>query len=105
MSISQKVAVVTGAGQGIGLAIAKRLAKDGADIALVDLQADKLEAAALEIESIGRRAVTCVADVSRAENIRMAVDHAEKELGGFDIIVNMRALHMLILLKILQRKQ
>ena len=88
MSISQKVAVVTGAGQGIGLAIAKRLAKDGADIALVDLQADKLEAAALEIESIGRRAVTCVADVSRAENICMAIDHAEKELGGFDIIVN-----------------
>lgn len=88
MSISQKVAVITGAGQGIGLAIAKRLAKEGADIALVDLQADKLEEAALEIESLGRRAVTYVADVSKVENIRAAIDHAEKELGGFDIMVN-----------------
>lgn len=88
MSITQKVAVVTGAGQGIGLAIAKRLAQDGADIALVDLQKDKLEEAALEIESIGRRAVTYVADVSIAKNINDAIDHAEIELGGFDIIVN-----------------
>lgn len=88
MSISGKVALVTGAGQGIGLAIAKRLAYDGADIALIDLQEDKLKLAAKEIEAIGRKAVIYVADVSKSESMRGAVDYAEEQLCGFDIIVN-----------------
>jgi len=88
MSIAGKVALVTGAGQGIGRGIALRLAKDGADIAIVDVNADKLAVVAKEIEALGRKATTCVADVSNRAQVHAAVDHAEKALGGFDIMVN-----------------
>lgn len=88
MSISGKVAVVTGSAQGIGLAIAKRLAREGADIALVDVKEDKLKQAAREIEAMGRRVAIYVTDVSKPENIRNAINHAEEQLGGFDIMIN-----------------
>jgi meso-butanediol dehydrogenase/(S,S)-butanediol dehydrogenase/diacetyl reductase len=88
MSISGKVALVTGAGQGIGRGIALRLARDGADLAIIDLNADKLAGVAKEIGALGRRATTFVADVSDRAQVYAAVDHAEKELGGFDIMVN-----------------
>lgn len=83
-----KVALVTGAGQGIGRAIALRLAKDGANIALVDVKADKIADVAAEIIALGRKASTFVADISDRSQVYAAVDHTEKELGGFDIIVN-----------------
>jgi len=88
MGISGKVALVTGAAQGIGKAIALRLAKDGADIALVDLHQDKLDTAAAEVRALGRRAVTFIADVSQLDQVSAAVAFAEQELGRFDIIVN-----------------
>lgn len=88
MSIDGKVALVTGAGQGIGRAIALRLAKDGADVALVDVKEEKMQAVAAQVREIGRKATTFRADVSRREDVFAAVDHAEKELGGFDVIVN-----------------
>lgn len=79
---------MTGAGQGIGRAIALRLANDGANIALVDVKDDKLKAVADEVKAAGRKATTFVADVTRRDEVYAAVDHAEKELGGFDVIVN-----------------
>ncbi len=88
MAIEGKVALVTGSAQGIGLGIAKRLARDGADIALVDLKEDKLAAAAEEIRALGRNATTFSADVSRRDDVYAAIDHAETQLGGFDIMVN-----------------
>nr|WP_309697558.1 acetoin reductase [Armatimonas sp.] len=88
MSITEKVALVTGAGQGIGRGIALRLAKDGADIALIDVNTKTITAVAQEIEALGRRATTFVADVSDRAQVYAAIDHAEKQLGGFDIIVN-----------------
>ena len=88
MSITGKVALVTGAAQGIGKAIALRLAKDGADIMLVDLHQEKLDAAAAEVRALGRRAFTYIADVSRLEQVTAAVAFAEKELSGLDIMVN-----------------
>lgn len=88
MSINGKVALVTGAAQGIGKAIALRLAKDGADIALVDLNQEKLEAAAAEVRALGRKAVTFIADVSQLAQVTDAVAYAQAELGGFDIMVN-----------------
>ncbi|MFP1850703.1 acetoin reductase [Lonsdalea quercina] len=88
MSLSGKVALVTGAGQGIGRGIALRLAKDGADIALVDVKDDKIKSVAEEIRALGRQATTFKADISVCEEVFAAVDFAEKELNGFDIIVN-----------------
>lgn len=88
MSIDGKVALVTGAGQGIGRAIALRLARDGADIALVDVNDDKTTTVAGEVRKIGRKATTFTADVSRRDQVYAAIDHAEKELHGFDVIVN-----------------
>ena len=88
MSINGKVALVTGAGQGIGRAIALRLANDGADVAIVDIKAEQMKAVADEVRAVGRKATTFQADVSRRDDVHAAVDHVEQELGGFDIIVN-----------------
>ena len=88
MSLKGKVALVTGAGRGIGRGIALRLAQDGADVALVDINAEALATVAQEIEALGRRAVRFVADVSDRAQVYAAVDFAQAQLGGFDIMVN-----------------
>lgn len=88
MSLQGKVALVTGAGRGIGRGIALRLAQDGADIALVDVTADGIDAVADEVAAIGSKATTFVADVSDRDAVFAAVEHAQSALGGFDIMVN-----------------
>jgi meso-butanediol dehydrogenase/(S,S)-butanediol dehydrogenase/diacetyl reductase len=88
MSIEGKVALITGAGQGIGRGIALRLAADGADIAIVDLVEPKMEEVAGEVRRIGRKATTFVADVTSRDEVYAAVEHAESALDGFDIMVN-----------------
>jgi len=88
MEHSKKVALVTGAARGIGKSIALRLARDGMDIALVDVHQPSLEAAASEVRALGRQALALVADVSERDAVHAAVDEAEKTLGGFDVMVN-----------------
>lgn len=80
-----KVALITGAAQGIGAAAAKRFAAEGAKVVAVDLQADRI--ASMEREGDGRiRGVA--ADVSRADQIDQAFDTALAHFGGLDILVN-----------------
>ena len=83
-----RVALVTGAGRGIGRGIALELARLGADVALVDVVADGINAVADEIAEIGSKATTFVADVSDRSQVFAAVDHAASALGGFDVMVN-----------------
>ncbi|MGB2720663.1 acetoin reductase [Rhodococcus sp. SBT000017] len=80
--------LVTGAGQGIGRAIALRLASDGHDIALADLNEDKIAGVADEVRGTGSKATTFVADVSGRDQVFAAVEHTHEALGGFDVIVN-----------------
>ena len=99
-NLTGKVALVTGAGgkNGIGRAIATRLAKEGADVAVNDITehpyaADQTEWQGLpdvvrEIEAIGRRAISAVADVSDAKQVGEMVDKTVAHFGKIDILVN-----------------
>lgn len=88
MALTGKVVLVTGAAQGIGRGIALRLAKEGADIALVDLKEEGLAKVKKEVEALGRKAATFTADISQRDQVFSVVDKAEQALGGFDVIVN-----------------
>jgi NAD(P)-dependent dehydrogenase (short-subunit alcohol dehydrogenase family) len=82
------VALVTGAGQGIGRAIALRLASDGFDVALNDVPArrEMLATAAGEVAARGRRAHCILADVSNEQQVENMVADAVHTLGGLDVV-------------------
>ncbi|KAF8885316.1 acetoin reductase family protein [Infundibulicybe gibba] len=83
------IAVVTGAAQGIGRAIALRLADDGFDVALNDIppQMEKLETLREEISRKGRRSEIVVGDVSVEEDVKSLVNRVGTALGGLDVMV------------------
>jgi meso-butanediol dehydrogenase/(S,S)-butanediol dehydrogenase/diacetyl reductase len=84
-----RVALVTGAGQGIGRAIALRLAVDGFDVAVNDIEksAARLESLVAEIATLGRRAVAAPADVSLADQVHRMVSTTASALGRLDVAV------------------
>lgn len=81
-------ALVTGAANGIGRASALALARAGADLAVIDREADPLDAVAAEIRGLGRRCVARAADCTDAEALTAAVAACEDELGPIDILFN-----------------
>jgi 2-hydroxycyclohexanecarboxyl-CoA dehydrogenase len=86
--LTGKVAIVTGAAQGIGRAIAARLAHEDAKVALADIQLDAAERAAAELRATGATAIAVALDVSKLDDAIAAADRVERELGPIDILVN-----------------
>ncbi|MGO9641092.1 MAG: SDR family NAD(P)-dependent oxidoreductase [Candidatus Acidiferrales bacterium] len=86
--LTGKVAIVTGAAQGIGHAIAQRLAAEGAKVALADIQLDSAEQAAAEIRRGGAAAIAVALDVTKLDEAIAVADRVESELGPIDILVN-----------------
>ena len=86
--LAGKVAIVTGAANGIGRAIAIRLAGEGAKVALADIQLDSAEQAAAEIRRGGAAAIAVALDVTKLDEAIAAADRVERELGPIDILVN-----------------
>jgi short-subunit dehydrogenase len=82
-----QVAFITGASSGIGAALARELARQGADVALCARRTDRLETLAWEIEATGRRAIPITGDVSQDGSIEQAAAKAREALGKIDIVV------------------
>ena len=88
MDLADQTAIVTGAGRGIGRAIALELASLGADIVVCDLDASAAQRTAAEVSATGRGVTALRADVTRAEDRRALVDSALETFGRIDILVN-----------------
>lgn len=86
--IDDQVAIVTGAGRGIGRATALALAECGADVALAARSEDQLEAVAEEIRKLGRRALVVPCNAAQTENLRALAAQTADTLGRIDIVVN-----------------
>ena len=88
MNVSGRVAIVTGGGQGIGRAIAEKLASYGADIAVVDVNLEKATEVSEGIKRMGRRSMALKVDVVSAEETEAMAEKVFKEMEAIHILVN-----------------
>ena len=88
MQIKDKTVVITGAARGIGRALAARFASQGAQIALLDLNAADLEAATKQCAAFGVRAAAYAVDVSSEARVSVTLDQVVHDFGALDVIVN-----------------
>ena len=88
MSLKNRVAVVTGGGKGIGRAISEQLARDGAAVAVWDLDAESAEETVANITQQGGKAIACVGDAAGREGIAASLARTRSELGPVSILVN-----------------
>lgn len=88
MILKGKSAIVTGGARGIGREIALTFAREGADVAICDVNAEVLSATQKEIEALGRGAVTGVVDVTKADQVEAFVQKTLDKFGKIDILVN-----------------
>ena len=88
MALAGKVAVVTGAAQGIGRAIAEALAEDGADIVVADLDPGRSQETVTAIQKLGRRALTVKVNVAEWNDVKAMAEQVIREWGKIDILVN-----------------
>ena len=89
--LKDKIAIVTGPSQGIGRAIALGFAQAGAHLVLAEhpaLHQEELKEVKAEIESLGRKAVIALTDISKVDQVRAMVDKAVQSFGRLDILVN-----------------
>ncbi len=83
-----KVAIVTGASSGLGVAFARGLAEAGADVAICARRAERLEETRKRVEELGRRCLAVQADVAKVEDCNRVVEQTVEELGKVDVLVN-----------------
>src|SRR6266404_4403232 len=86
--LQNQVAWISGAASGMGEGIARLFAREGAAVALVDVQAAKGSAVAEQIRAEGGRAIFIECDVAKEAAVRASIERTEKEFGGLQIIVN-----------------
>lgn len=86
--LNGRIAIVTGSGQGIGKAVALRLAKEGADVVIADIDLEKAQQTAREIRALGRRATAYGTDVAIVAEIQRMVDSVVAEFARIDVLVN-----------------
>jgi len=91
--LDQRIALVTGAARGIGRSIAIALAREGADVAIVDRDEQGLALVQQEIRAMGRRSIALVLDVSRKADLDHMVQHTIDQLGRLDVLVNNAGIH------------
>jgi NAD(P)-dependent dehydrogenase (short-subunit alcohol dehydrogenase family) len=83
-----KVAIVTGASSGLGVAFATGLAEAGADVAVCARRADRLQRVRADVEALGRRCLAVQADVAEVDDCRGVVEQTVEQLGRVDVLVN-----------------
>ena len=88
VSLDGRIAVVTGAGRGLGAAAVRSLAEAGADVALLSRNKEDLDAMAAEVESHGRQAIALAVDVTNEAEVEAAADHVVSLFGRIDVLVN-----------------
>jgi meso-butanediol dehydrogenase / (S,S)-butanediol dehydrogenase / diacetyl reductase len=88
MRLAGKVAVVTGGAMGIGRGIVLCMAKEGADVAIADLEVEVAGKVADEVKALGRKALVVKTDVTKEADFHTLLDRVKKELGKIDILVN-----------------
>ena len=85
--LTDRVAVITGGGRGIGAAIALAYAEAGADVAIAARSQDQLDEIASQVEGLGRRALVVACDLNDTSNLERLVDQAIDTFGRLDIVV------------------
>jgi 3-oxoacyl-[acyl-carrier protein] reductase len=93
MSVKDKVAVVTGAAQGIGRAVALGMARNGAKVVLADLQAEKAQSVASELQALGAQTLAAEVNVADESSVKRTAKSAFEHFGRVDILVNVAGIY------------
>ena len=88
MRLKDKKAIVTGAGQGIGRAIALKMAQEGADVVIVEINSETAAQVTEEVENLGRKALSVIVDVAEQRRVQEMVSNTLTAWGRIDILVN-----------------